>query len=102
MPNIATLATTTAFTAVENKIPDLSNLVKKTDCNTQISEIEKKTTDYNHHNYITAVECNKFTAENFATRLKQANLGSKSDIANFVKKTDFDNKLNLLTKCYIK
>ena len=26
-------------------------------------------------------------------RLKQANLARESDIANFVKKTDFDNKL---------
>ena len=31
------------------------------------------------------------------TRLKQANLASKSDIANFVKKTDFDNKLKDVT-----
>ena len=29
----------------------------------------------------------------FTARLKQANLASKNDIANFVKKTDFDNKL---------
>ena len=28
--------------------------------------------------------------------LAQANLGSKSDIANFVKKTDFDDKLKML------
>ena len=33
---------------------------------------------------------------NFAARLKQANLASKRDIANFVKKTDFDNKLNIM------
>ena len=32
-------------------------------------------------------------AENFAATLKQANLASKSDIANFVNKLDFDNKL---------
>ena len=32
-------------------------------------------------------------AENFAATLKQANLASKSDIANFVNKVDFDNKL---------
>ena len=32
-------------------------------------------------------------AENFAARLKQANLARKSDIANFVNKLDFDNKL---------
>ena len=35
----------------------------------------------------------------FTARLKQANLASKSDIANFVKDTDFDNKLK---KRYIK
>ena len=28
----------------------------------------------------------------FAARLTQVNLACKSDIANFVKKTDFDNK----------
>ena len=35
----------------------------------------------------------KLTSENFTARLKQANLASKNNIANFVKKTDFDNKL---------
>ena len=35
----------------------------------------------------------KFTAENFDLRLKGANLASKSDIANFLNKTHFDNKL---------
>ena len=45
--NITNLATTTtALTAVENKIPNVSNLVKKTDYNTKISEIEKKNTDH--------------------------------------------------------
>ena len=33
------------------------------------------------------------TAEIFAARLKQANLASKKDIADFVNKTDFENKL---------
>ena len=37
------------------------------------------------------------TSENFTARLKQANLASKSDIANFVKKTYFDNKLKNFT-----
>ena len=32
----------------------------------------------------------------FAARLKQANLESKSDIANFVKQTDFDNKIKYI------
>ena len=43
--------------------------------------------------YITPPEFNKLTSENFAGRLKQANLTSKSDIANLVNKTDFGNKL---------
>ena len=33
IPNIPGLATTAAFNAVESKIPRVSNLVKKTDCN---------------------------------------------------------------------
>ena len=32
-----------ALSAVENKIPSVSSLVKKTDYNTKISELEKKT-----------------------------------------------------------
>ena len=39
IPNITNLASTTALTAVENKIPNVSNSVKKTDSNTKISEI---------------------------------------------------------------
>ena len=41
MPSIAGLATTAALTAVENKIPNVINLVKKTDYNAKISDIEK-------------------------------------------------------------
>ena len=98
IPNITNLVTTTAFTAVENKIPNVSNLVKKTNYNTKISEIENKiTTDHDHDKYITTQEFNKLTSEKFTARLAQANLASKNDIANFVKKTDFDNKLKDVT-----
>ena len=95
IPNITNLATTTAFTAVENKIPNVTNLVKKTDYNTKRNEIANKiATDHDHDKYITTQEFNKFTSENFTARLKRANLASKNDIANFVKKKpDFDNKL---------
>ena len=34
----------------------------------------------------------------FATRIKQANLASKNDFANFVKKTDFNGKLKNINK----
>ena len=40
--SITNLATTTALTAVENKIPNVNNLVKKTDYNKKINEIVKK------------------------------------------------------------
>ena len=33
----------------------------------------------------------------FTAKLKQSNLASKSDIANFVKKTDYNNKLKNVT-----
>ena len=44
------------------------------------------------------VMINILTAENFAAILAQANLASKSDIANFIKKTKFDDKLKNLNK----
>ena len=76
----------------------MTNLVTKIDYNTKVSEILNKiTTDHDHDKYITSQELNKLTAENFIARLKQANLASKNDIANFAKMKDFDNKLKNVT-----
>ena len=66
MPSINTLATNTALTAVENKIPNVSNLgnlVKKADYNTKLNEIGKKITDHDHDKYITTPEVGKLTTE---------------------------------------
>ena len=93
MPSITNLATTTALTVVENKVPSVSNLVKKTDYNTKTSKIEKNVTNHDHDKNITTPVFNKLTVKNFAGRLVQADLASKSDIPNFVKKTDFDDKM---------
>ena len=41
-PSISGLGTSSALTAVKNKIPDVSSLVKKTDFNTKVIEIEGK------------------------------------------------------------
>ena len=82
-PDVSGLVTKLALTAVENKITEANSLVKKTDYNTKISEIETKRTDHNHDKYITTPEFNEVTAENFAGRLKQANLETK---------TNFDDK----------
>ena len=70
------------MTAVENKIPNVSNLVKKADYDKKVSEIEKKFTDQKHGEYITTPEFNKL-------KLAQANL---------VTKTDFSNKLTSLNR----
>ena len=37
-------------------------------------------------------------SDSFTARLKKANLASKNDIADFVKKTDFDDKLKNFNK----
>ena len=88
IPDVTNLVISTALTAVQNKIPNVSNLVKKTDHNPKISEIENKiTTDHDHDKYITSQEYNKLTSENITERLKQAKLVSKSERANFLKKT---------------
>ena len=93
IPSITNLATTTALTAIEKQMPNVSNLVKKTDYNIKISEIANKINDYDYNKYITTPKFSKLTAENLASRLAQANLASKSDIASFLNKTDFDDKL---------
>ena len=72
--SISGLATNSALIAVENKIRNVSSLVKKkTDRNTAISEIEKTLTDHNHDEYITTPEFNNLAAGVFDARLKQAN-----------------------------
>ena len=53
----------------------------------------KITTDHHHNKYIPSQEFNKLTSGHFTARLAQEKLAGKSDIANFVKKTDFDGKL---------
>ena len=57
---------------------------KKTDHDIKVKEIDKKIPDHKHEKHITTPEFNKLTEENFVARLAQA---------NFVRKTDFDNKL---------
>ena len=60
--------------------------LKKTDYNTKMFKIEKKTLNHNLDKYITTQEFNKLTKESFAARLKEAKLATKDDIGDFVKK----------------
>ena len=87
--SITGLATNSALSTVENKILDVSSLLKKTDYDAKISDIEKKLGDHSHDEYITTQEFTKLTTENFTARLAHANL---------ITKTDFDAKLQSLSK----
>ena len=77
------------MTSTENKIPNVSNLVKKTDYNTKISETESKINNHDHDKYITTPKFNNLAARVFNARLAQANL---------VTKTNFDAKLQDISK----
>ena len=76
-----------------------SNFVKNADEISEVSEIENKiTVDHDNDKQITTQVFNQLILENFTARLAQiTNLASKSNVANFVKKTDFDNKLKNVT-----
>ena len=94
MPSINGLATTTALTAVKNKIPDVSSLVKKTYYDVNLSDIDSK--------YITTAGYNKFTKNFVDNNIKSKNLVNKSAISGFINNTDLDKKkATIVTKAYI-
>ena len=64
-------------------------MVKKTDYDTKISDIEKRITNHDHDKYIITSEFNTMAANVFNTRLAQANV---------ITKTDFDARLSGLNK----
>ena len=72
------------MTAVENKIPTVRNLVKKTDYDTKVTETEKKLTDHKHDKYITTTEFNKLKLVVQASEL--------------ITETDFNNKLSSVNR----
>ena len=50
---------------MENKIPSASNLVKKTDYNTKVTEMENKPNNHNHDKYINTSEFNTLATSFF-------------------------------------
>ena len=76
------------MTTVENKILSIGGLVKKTDYNTKITDIENILNNHNHDKYVATSEFNTLAAV-FNTRLAQANLTTK---------IDFDAKLSSLNR----
>ena len=89
IPDRSNLAIKTALSTVENKIPSIRGLVKETDYNTKITNIENKLNNHNHDKYVATSEFNTFAADVFNARLAQANL---------ITKTDFDAKLSRLNR----
>ena len=63
IPDLSVLATKAALTTAENKLPDVISLVKKTNYNIKISELEKNLTDHNHDKYITTPEFNTLATD---------------------------------------
>ena len=92
MPNITGWATNSALNTVEDKIPNAISLVKRTDYNAKVNEIEKKVTDHNHDKYVTTPELNTLTAENVAARLAQANLLTNTNF--YIKIMSLNNTIN--------
>ena len=88
IPDISGLVATTVLitkkSEVENNIADTNSLVTTIVLNTKTAEVK---------NTIPDQEFNTLTAENFAARLKQANLVSKTDLDN--KLISFNKKITL-------
>ena len=64
-------------------------MIKKTNYDTKISELEKKLANHNHHKYVTSPEFSTLAASVFNVRFAQANL---------IAKADFDTKLSSLNR----
>ena len=84
------------MTTVENKIPSISSLVKKTDYNTKITDIENILNNHNHDKYVATSEFNTLTSEfnTLAANVFNARLAQ----ANLITKTDFDARLSSLNR----
>ena len=70
--------------------PDLSGLVKQTDCEAKILEIEGK--------YFITSDCNKFTSDILDVKIKQKELLNKSIISNLVKSSDLNTRFTTLAQ----
>ena len=71
------------------KIPNINNLVKKTDYDAKISGIESK--------YFTLADCHKFTSQTLDANVKQKEFVDKSAIDGFINNADLNMKVAALT-----
>ena len=89
------MATTACLDDVKNKIPDITDLVKQTDYDAKIKDIEDK--------YLTTSDYNKFTNEILDAKIKNKKLVNKSDISGFMNNSDLNKRIGTLaTKAELK
>ena len=85
------------MTTIENKLPDTSGLVKKTDYNTKITDLENKIPNICHlatKTALTSVENKIPDITNLATKTALTNLSNTvPDISTLIKKSDYDTKI---------
>ena len=93
---ITNLATNNTLNSKKNEVKNKIRNITNSATDTVSTAAGNKITD--HSKYITTQEFNKLIAENLNARLKQANLATNGVIADFVKKTDFAEKLKSLIK----
>ena len=84
IPSVTGLATSVVVNAVENKITNVSNLVKKADYGAKILYIEVR--------YCTTSDYNKFTYEILDTKIKEKELVNKF-VSGFIDNSDLNKKI---------
>ena len=98
IPDISNLVTKTALNTVETIIPDTSGLVKKADYNAEIIKIESKIPDISNlatKTELTAVENKVPNVSRLATETESTAVEDKiPDISNFATKTALTNLSN--------
>ena len=82
---MTTTVLSTKIGEVENKIPEVSCLVKKANYDNEISDIEAK--------YFTTSNDRKFRSEILETKIKETRLVDKPTISNLLKKLYLNKKI---------
>ena len=88
IPIITGLVTTAALAAVEKKIQNVSDLVKKTKYDAKVSEIYIK--------YFNRSDYDNFTTDILNTKIKKKELVDESDISRFKYKFDLEKNIRTL------
>ena len=108
IPDVSNLVKKTKLTELENKIPDISNLATKTALTTVENKIPSfsnlvKKTDYNTktteiENKLTDHNHDKYTDTSELNKLAAGVFNARLAQANLITKTDFDGKLSKINK----